>query len=423
MKIVIFAAGSRGDIQPCVALGRELQKAGYIVQLAVPENFSSFVINHNLEFYSLRGDIQEIMRSKAGRNFLGRKGMNPLASIKAMRKLIEPVVMDMISDACESCREADALICLGIFYPFGRSIAERVGIPILNFEPAPLLPTGDFPAPSWPVQRDLGKYVNRLSGRLMLLVLWMWFSPYISKIRKEWNLPSLSFNKYIKSFHSTPMMGAYSELTIPRPGDWPENLHITGYLYLEESESYAPSAVLESFLNSGSPPVYIGFGSMVTSKPQRIIQIAIEALKKTGQRGIIVNGWDGYVPGKVPDNILILKEVPHSWLFPKMAVLVHHGGAGTTAEGLRSGIPSVIVPFAFDQLFWGKRLQKAGLGPEPIPIKRLSANRLAKSIEKALHHREMRENVCSTAVSIASEDSSGKIVSIVEKYLNISRGY
>ena len=170
MKITIFAAGSRGDIQPCIALGRGLQQAGYQVSLAAPQDFAGFVGEHGLAFRPLRGDVQQIMAGDTGQQFMETGGGNPLKSIRAVRTMIAPVVREMADDAFAACQDADAMICLGVFGAFGQSIAETLRIPIVNMEPTPLLPTRAFPAASWPVQRNLGGWHNYLSGRAMLHV-------------------------------------------------------------------------------------------------------------------------------------------------------------------------------------------------------------------------------------------------------------
>ena len=156
MKITIFAAGSRGDIQPCVVLCRGLQQAGYRPCLAAPEDFAGFVQENGVDFHPLHGDVQRIMASDTGRQFMETGGANPLKSIRAIRTLIRPVVMQMVEDAYAACRDADAIVCLGVQGAFGKSIAEALRIPIVNIEPTPLLPTRAFPAPSWPIQRNLG---------------------------------------------------------------------------------------------------------------------------------------------------------------------------------------------------------------------------------------------------------------------------
>ena len=148
MKITVFGAGSRGDIQPCVVLGRGLKQAGYTVRLAVPENFTAFVDDHDLVVAPLRGDVQAVMAGDTGREFMQTGGANPLKSIRAIRTLIAPIVREMTQDLYAACQEADALICLGVFSVFGQAVAEARGIPILHLEPTPLLPSRTFAAPS-----------------------------------------------------------------------------------------------------------------------------------------------------------------------------------------------------------------------------------------------------------------------------------
>jgi UDP:flavonoid glycosyltransferase YjiC (YdhE family) len=199
MKITVFAAGSRGDIQPCVALSRGLQQAGYAVRLAAPEDFAGFVQKHDVDFYPLRGDVQQIMAGDTGREFMETGGANPIKSIFAVRKMIAPVVMDMAQDAYDACRDAQALICLGVFSAFGQSIAEGLGIPIVNVEPTPLLPARAFPAASWPIQRSLGGWHNYLSGVAMLQVLWQWYRPFVNGFRQQLGLPPYSAARFYRA--------------------------------------------------------------------------------------------------------------------------------------------------------------------------------------------------------------------------------
>ncbi len=231
MKITVFAAGSRGDIQPCVVLSKGLQQAGYRVSLAAPEDFAVFVQKHEVGFYPLRGDVQQIMASDTGRKFMDTGGANPLKSIGAVRKMIGPVVMEMAEDAYAACLDADAMICLGVFGAFGQSIAEALSIPIIHVEPTPLLPTRAFPAPSWAIQRDLGGTHNYLSGLAMLGVIWLWYRPFVNDFRRRLGLSPYTAARYYRALRSTPMLSAYSPSLIPHPADWPDRVHITGYFF------------------------------------------------------------------------------------------------------------------------------------------------------------------------------------------------
>lgn len=416
MKITIFAAGSQGDIQPCVALGKGLQQAGYQVSLAAPEDFAGFAQRHALEFRPLRGDVQKIMASDTGREFMQTGGQNPLTSIRTMRVLLAPVIREMTADAYAACQDADGLICLGVVSAFGKSIAEALQIPMLNIEPTPLLPSRFFPAPSWPIQRDLGGLHNHLSGRAMLQVVWYWYQPFVNDLRRRLGLPPFNGSRFYRALRDTPMIGAYSPAIIPQPPDWPEHAHVSGYFFLDSPADWQPPAGLTDFLAAGEAPVYIGFGSMSGQSPEVLAELVINALAQSGQRGVLLTGWGGLRPEMLADNIYVLNSAPHNWLFPRMAAVVHHGGAGTTAEGLRAGVPSIIVPFILDQPFWGARVQSMGLGPAPIPQKKLTAEGLAAAITSAVTDTAMRQRARLTGEAIRAEDGVGSAVKLVQRY-------
>ncbi len=417
MKITVFAAGSRGDIQPCLSLSAGLQQAGYRVRLAAPEDFAGFVREHGVDFFPLRGDVQSIMASDTGRKFMQSAGANPLKSIRAIRTLIAPVVQAMADDALAACQGADALICLGVFSAFGRTIAEALDIPLMHVEPTPLLPSRAFAAPSWPVQRDLGGLHNFFSGLAMLQVIWLWYRPFVNDFRARLGQPRLTFAQFYRGLRSTPMIGAYSPVLIPNPPDWPENIHVTGPLFLDGAGGWQPSPELSAFLDAGDPPVYIGFGSMSGRNPEQLAGLALEALARSSQRGLLMTGWGGLRAGTVPQDVFVLDSAPHSWLFPRMAAVVHHGGAGTTAEGLRAGVPTVVVSFVFDQPFWGARIRAAGLGPDPIPLKRLTAERLAGAIRTAVTDPDMRRRASTCGETIRAENGVANAVKVVQQYL------
>ena len=283
MKITVFAAGSRGDIQPCVVLCRGLQQAGYRIRLAAPEDFAGFIQEYGVDFYPLRGDVQQIMASDTGKRFMETGGANPIKSIKAIRTMIAPVVMSMAEDAYAACQDADALICLGVFSAFGQAIAEALHIPIIHVEPTPLLPTRAFPAPSWPIQKNLGGWHNFLSGMAMLQIIWLWYRPFVNDFRRQLGLSAYTFARFYRALKSTPMLSAYSPSIIPHPADWPETVHIIGYFFLDTQTDWQPSPELDAFLEAGDPPVYIGFGSMAGDKPEQLATLVLEALAKSGQ--------------------------------------------------------------------------------------------------------------------------------------------
>lgn len=421
VKITTFTAGSRGDVQPCVALSRGLQQAGYRVGLAAPEDFAGFVQEHGVDFYPLRGDVQKIMASDTGRKLMETGGANPLKSIRAFRTMLGPVIMKMTEDAYAACRDAEAIICLGVLSTFGQSIAEALRIPVINMEPAPLLPTRAFAAPSWPIQKDWGGWHNYFSGIAMLQVMWQWYRPFVNDFRQRLGQSPYTAASFHRILRSTPMLSAYSPNIIPHPADWPDSVHVTGYCFLDSLTDWQPSSALKAFLEAGDPPVYIGFGSMSGRNPEELARIIIAALAKSGQRGLILTGWGGLRTSAAPDNVFVVDAAPHSWLFPRMAAVVHHGGAGTTAEGVRAGVPAVVVPFAFDQSFWGARVKALGLGPDPIPLKNLTADRLADAIRMAVTDPRMKQRASSLGQAIRAENGIGNAVRIIQRYLGEPR--
>lgn len=416
MRITIFTAGSQGDVQPCIILGKGLQRAGFDVILAAPENFAGLIQGHGLAFHPLRGDVQQIMASETGRKYMEKGGANPIRSMLAMRKMIGPIAVQMAEDALEACRGADALISLAVFAPFGKTIAEIRGIPLINVEPTPLLPTAAFPAAGWPVQQNLGSVHNRFSGLAMLWMIWQWYGPYVTQFRKRFGLLPLKGSDFYRILSSEPLLGAYSPTIIPHPPDWTDNVHITGYWFQETQDKWNPPPELEEFLEKGEPPVYVGFGSMGGQDPETLASVVLEALAKSGRRGLLLTGWGGMHVMKVPENVFVVNSAPHNWLFPRMAAVVHHGGAGTTAEGLRAGTPTVIVPFIVDQAFWGKRVRALGIGHEPIPAKKLTADNLAAAVRVALDPK-MQGRAAALGKEIRREDGVSEAVKIVRQVL------
>jgi sterol 3beta-glucosyltransferase len=215
----------------------------------------------------------------------------------------------------------------------------------------------------------------------------------------------------------TPLIYGYSPVVVPRPPDWSGNQHISGYWFLDTAKDYLPEKTLLDFLANGPPPVYIGFGSMVDHEREEITQIVINALKETNQRGILLGGWSRLGSGDLPDFILQIDEVAHDWLFPKMAAVVHHGGAGTTAAGLRAGVPSVIVPMFGDQFFWGWCVRESGAGSEPIPRNKLTVANLTRAIQQAIYNDDIKNKASLIGQLIRAENGVESAVSMIEGFV------
>jgi sterol 3beta-glucosyltransferase len=205
----------------------------------------------------------------------------------------------------------------------------------------------------------------------------------------------------------TPLLFGFSGHVVPRPADWPEHAHITGYWSADPPRDEEIPAGIRRFLDAGPAPVFIGFGSAVSGARAELAGVAVDALRRTGRRGILSEGSNG--PAPAPD-ILMVESVSHRWLFPKMGAIVHHGGAGTTGAGLRAGIPNILIPFTADQPFWAARVRELGVGPDPIPLRKLTPDRLAAAIERALTDGEMRSRCGELGGKIDAEDGVARAV-------------
>jgi UDP:flavonoid glycosyltransferase YjiC (YdhE family) len=237
--------------------------------------------------------------------------------------------------------------------------------------------------------------------------------------RSQLHLPPIPWGTIYRRLDHlpTPALYGYSPSVVPKPANWSDRIQITGYWFLDQASDWQPSPVLLDFLAAGLPPVYVGFGSMSGEDAAQLTQIILGALKHTGQRGVLLTGWGGIAQTELPDDVFLLSSVPHDWLFPQMAAVVHHGGAGTTAAALRAGVPSVVVPFFGDQPFWGDRVMKLGTSPSPIPKAELTVDRLAAAITTAVTNSAMQQQAKAIGVAIRAENGVQEAIEAIERYL------
>ncbi len=245
------------------------------------------------------------------------------------------------------------------------------------------------------------------------------FRPTINRWRKEvLDLPPLPLRGYFDKLGMAqhPVLNGFSEQIVPRPDDWNEHVHITGYWFSEDT-AWQPPEDLLAFLDAGSPPVFIGFGSMPVADPAATTAVILAAFAQSGQRAILHTGWGGLGAQDLPDTVFQIEYAPHGWLFPRMSMVIHHGGSGTTASALRAGAPSMAVPFLFDQFYWGRRLAELGVGPAPIPHKRLTAAKLVAAIEAGVYDPAMRQRAAEVGANIQAERGIERAIEVIEGFL------
>ncbi|MEO1377010.1 MAG: glycosyltransferase [Cyanobacteria bacterium J06635_10] len=420
MNIFIITVGSRGDVQPYVALGKGLKGAGHDVTICTCSSFESFITEHGLNYGYMNDDFIKLVDSEAGKKAM-ESGSNFFSLIKTMLTLLKEskaLTRNMLKDAWNAAQAAKPDII--IFHPksmAGSHIAEKLGIPAVMAVPVPLIvPTAESVAIGFP-DLKLGGWYNRLSYQ----VLHKGYHIYDDVIN-EFRQNVLGIDKIPKSISPIqmtdgkpiPVLYGYSEFVSPRPKDWTNTTHITGYWFLEPKDDWQPPIELIEFLEAGEKPVYVGFGSMAGRNPQRIANIVIDALQKAKVRGIIATGWGGLDADNLPESIFKIDKVPHEWLFPRVSAVVHHGGAGTTAAGLRAGKPTIICPFIVDQPYWGERVYALGVGSKPIPQKKLTAEKLAEAIKDITTNQVIRANAETLGQKIRSENGISNAMLLLE---------
>jgi sterol 3beta-glucosyltransferase len=415
--LTILALGSRGDVLPYVVLGAGLQQHGFTVRIVTFESFAPLAARYNLEFTAVPGDAEQITTSSSGIS-LAESGYNIWQMWQALKESYWQLATG-ISEALSqpAVWQTDAIINQLPGGLFGLDLAEKLQIPHIAAAVMPLLRTRAFPMLAFPPGLAFLPGYTPLTYRLAEQIVWSGFRGVVNRWRQSvLALPPQPFWGRFSQVGQLPTLLGFSEQIVPRPPDWGANVHYTGYWRPQEPE-WEPPLDLQRFLASEPPPVFIGFGSMPVRDPQRVTRMILAALQQTGQRAIFHTGWAGLGQNDLPETIYQLEYAPYGWLFPQMAAVVHHGGSGTTGFGFWAGVPTILVPFLFDQFFWGRRIEALGVGPEPVPYNKLTADRLAVALETAVTDPYLRQNAAALGRRIRQEDGVGVAVKIVQEIL------
>jgi UDP:flavonoid glycosyltransferase YjiC (YdhE family) len=402
MHITILALGSRGDVQPYAVLGSGLKYAGHQVRFITFESFASLVAELGLDFHPIPGDAQALVVDG---------GANTIGLVRSFTNLAKGYAQSL-SDP--HLGETDLIINQLPGGLYGFDLTEKYNLPMMLASVIPLARTSTMPLMGFP-NLPLSAY-NRLTYSVGEKVLWQMFRSVINEWRtKTLKLPPLPRKGYFAQLGTQkfPILNGFSEHVVPRPADWNEHIHITGYWFAEEKHWNPPDDLLR-FLDAGKPPVFIGFGSMPVKNPRRTTEIVLEALKRSGQRGILHSGWGGLGEISLPDTVLKIGYAPYDWLFPRMSMIFHHGGSGTTAYALRSGVPSCTIPFLFDQYYWGKRSADLGVGPQPIPFVKLTVEKLNQAIQAGTYTSEIQQSATDLGNKIRVENGIHTAINLIE---------
>jgi UDP:flavonoid glycosyltransferase YjiC (YdhE family) len=326
-----------------------------------------------------------------------------------------------LQDCWQACRDADVIVVSVLPYLFGYAIAEKLQVPLVRAFYFPVSPTRSYPPDFVPAWLPLGGRLNLAAYGLQRQVLWQVARPWIARAcRDVLGLPSMPIRQPFGELDRKRrlLLYCYSPAVAPPPPDWGDWIEVTGYWFLDRPAQWTPPPALVAFLEKGPPPVYVGgFGSMTNADPANLARTVVRALTHAGRRAVVLTGWGGLPASELPPEIFSVDWVPFDWLFPRVTAVVHHGGAGTTAAGLRAGAPTLIVPFFLDQFFWGRRVFELGVGPRPIPRRRLQVAPLVAAIEAAATDTGMRSRAAELGRRIRSEDGVGRAVAAFERHL------
>ena len=417
MRVSILALGSRGDIQPALALAETLASHSHHIRFITHPGFAHLAVGRNVEFLPLaamKGEFEH----------LAKKKRYPLFEFRATADMAKRYGLEWSRQFRALAEGSDCLVGAGVCSFMVPTVGRHAKIPFFQAFFQPILPTRSFSSvllPSLPFA--LPGFANRLSHQIVNQLVWSFFRPTASEsLRELWHEPAAPLLFQIDAARDPrcPTLMAFSRHVVPPPEDWGHSIEVTGYWFLDRQTGWQPPRDLADFIAAGPPPIYVGFGSMGSKNPAAITSLVLSAINKCGCRAIISSGWGNFTLSDAPSNIFRVDDLPHDWLFPRMASIVHHGGAGTTASALRAGVPSVIVPFLADQPFWGHRLRQLGVAPRAIPHHKMNVNVLAQALDCTLNNKDMRAKAADLGILIAAENGVKRAADLVEKAVDVA---
>jgi len=409
MEIAIVSIDSRGGIQPYLALALGLGRAGHDVRMVVPSNAVAFVAERGLAATPLSADVRRLLRNA------GDVAGNRRASRRSLHGEMAAGMERWMREARTAAAGVDLLISGAAGGPVGRSVAESLGVPFLEAHLQPMgKATTAFPGIFYPRPlRRLGGPGRWASHVVTDFLLSASLLPAVRRARvRALGLPA----RFPRRDPAVPVLYGFSPRVLPLPASWAGHRYVTGYWILPPPAPWSPPPGLAAFLDAGPPPISFGFGSMPTDDPAALAGLLVAAARRVGRRTVLLSGWGG-LEVTAADDVYVADEVPHEWLFPRVAAVVHHGGAGTTGAGLRAGVPSIVVPHGADQPFWGRRVAELGVGPRPIPRARLTVPALAHALGQALGDAAMCARAAALGEQLRAEDGGGAAVAIIDGFL------
>jgi UDP:flavonoid glycosyltransferase YjiC (YdhE family) len=403
LRVVLATVGSRGDVQPMLALAQACVARGHVPLIAAPLNFETWVRSLGFDFAPLGLDMQVFLAEN--RDIMTGK---PLKMLREMSRYFNEQIPLQAQQLKPVCDNADAVIYGGLAFA-APTVAEHLRLPVLGvLYTTCLLPSSQHPPPNIP-WHGLPDWMNDLLWRANRLLGDSLGRSTLNTMRASFGLPPVDhLRRYL--FEDHLLVIAADEALFPPDAAWQGRYPYANFIYFDDPTPLDPE--LEAWLADGEPPVFVGFGSMSGEGTDRVEGMIVEAVSATGRRCIVGAGWAGLGAGALPKGWRVVREAPHALLFPRTAAVVHHGGSGTTASALRAGVPQVLLPLILDQFHHAHRLHLAGIAPRPVPMESISASELAKAISTALELPEGPRRAA--AERLRASDGCGDIVRRLE---------
>lgn len=423
-RIVSMTMGTLGDLKMFLSLNIALKAAGYDVTLAAPENFHGEIRAAGIEAVRCGGDFQALMQTGAMHRFVRNRIPVQLLRLSAMPSGFREMMKEGMEDAVAAARGADLIIT----HPFvlnARDIAEALRVPWVQIAPAPITPSARVPLCIMPAM-TYGAWINRATYGIRSLEP----LPYLADLNRlrlnKLGLPALTSRSAVRNARERwPDLTLYpfGQSIFDPPADWPETVKLTGFWFSDEDTSPL-SRETEAFLQAGDAPVFIGFGS-IPGLTHRHAAMLVDACAALNFRAVAAAGWSGLedvLRRHGSQRFHVTRYEPYQRLFPRMKAVVHHGGLGTLAQGLRAGRPTLVCPITMDQPFWGNRIASRGLGPKPQPVAQWTAKGLERALHDLVHNPSYAINAQNVAPQIGARDGIAMAVDLVTQTLAAQDG-
>lgn len=415
MKVVFLTLGTRGDVQPYVALGKALIKSGQEAVVCTGKSFQGFVEQHGVSFYPAEIDFMEILKTPEGKAMF-HGGGNLLKMKRFLKEVIMPGYQRTMNDFLEASKDADLII----YHPkalAATDIAEFRKIPCICMPPVPIIvPISEFPSMAISASKNFGPTWNRLTYKISAFGLASFMKMINQFRREELKLPKRKVTENYLDINgkSIPVVYPISASLFQDVTSWKDKVYLPGFFYLDNEEETLDEKI-QNFLSKGTKPIVISFSSMPLKEPNGFLEMIKKVVDKTGERVILITGSSG-IEVMESDNIFMVQQISHRLIFPVAKGIIHHGGIGTVAEALRSGRPQLIIPFSVDQPFWAQRLYKQGYALKPIRENELTLD-LFMEVIKDMKAGKTLDKMQSIQSELNQENGTKNMVLFIENLM------